>query len=189
MRRHDPAIPWFKGRTVASRKALKRGFGSAQEEITHSAWILEAIMDKGKLTQRQRRAYSYAAIATAIYVSKMITIGPIDLDDYDYRSAKLIEFRAVLELDQDRRVAGAAAIALNWSTLAQSKIGAPESDFANESLIRLHGVDDEIGLHAMNKNWSVIEALAQALLQKGRLTEAEALAIIGSIHGATDLNS
>ena len=64
-----------------------------------------------------------------------------------------------------------------------------KSDFANESLIRLHGVDDEIGLHAMNKNWPVIEALAQALLQKGRLTEAEALAIIGSIHGATDLNS
>jgi hypothetical protein len=55
-------------------------------------------MDKGKLTQRQRRAYSYAAIATAIYVSKMITIGPIDLDDYDYRSAKLIEFRTVLSL-------------------------------------------------------------------------------------------
>jgi hypothetical protein len=41
----------------------------------------------------------------------------------------------------------------------------------------------------MNKNWPVIEALAQALLQKGRLTEAEALAIIGSVHGATDLNS
>jgi len=123
-------------------------------------------MGEGKLTQRQRQAYSYAAIATAIYISKMIPIGPIDLADYDYRSEKLIEFRAVLNLDQGRRVAGAAAIALNWSTLAQTKIGAPESDFVDESLVRLHGVDDEIGLHAMNKNWPVIEALAKALLQK-----------------------
>ena len=146
-------------------------------------------MGEGKLTQRQRRAYSYAAMATTIYVSKMIPIGPIDLDDYDYRSAKLIEFRTVLNLDQDRRVVGAAAIALNWSTLAQTKIGAPESDFANESLVRLHGADDEIGLHTMNKYWLVIEALSQALLQKGRLTEAESLAIIGGVHGATDLNS
>jgi hypothetical protein len=64
-----------------------------------------------------------------------------------------------------------------------------ESDFANERLVRLHGVDDEIGLHAMNKNWPAIEALAQASLQKGRLTEAEALAIIGGDHVATDLNS
>jgi hypothetical protein len=32
-------------------------------------------MGEGKLTQRQRRAYSYAAIATAIYISKMIPIG------------------------------------------------------------------------------------------------------------------
>jgi hypothetical protein len=79
----------------------------------------------------------------------------------------------VLNLDQDRRVAGAAAIALNWSTLAQTKIGAPESDFANESLVRLHGVDDEIGLHAMNKNWPVIEALAQTLLQKGITPDLE----------------
>jgi len=47
---------------------------------------------------------------------------------------------------------------------------------------------DEIGLHAMNKNWPVIEALAQTLLQKGRLTEAEALATIGGVHGTT-LNS
>ena len=124
-------------------------------------------MGEGKLAQRQRRAYSYAAVATAIYVSKVIPIGPIDLHGYDYRSAKLIEFRAVLDLDQDRRVAGAAAIALNWSTLAQTKIGAPESDFANESLIRLHGVDDKIGLHAMNKNWPVIEALAQAHRGRG----------------------
>ena len=135
-------------------------------------------MGEGKLTQRQRRAYSYAAIATAIYVSKMIPIGPIDLADYDYRSEKLIEFRAVLNLGQDRRVAGAAAIALNWSTLAQTEIGAPESDFADESLVRLHGVDDEIGLHAMNKNWPVIEALAKALLQKGKITEAEVVAVI-----------
>jgi hypothetical protein len=96
----------------------------------------------------------------------------------DYRSEKLIEFRAVLNLDQGRRVAGAAAIALNWSTLAQTKIGAPESDFVDESLVRLHGVDDEIGLHPMNKNWPVIEALAKALLQKGKLTEAEVVAII-----------
>jgi len=44
-------------------------------------------------------------------------------------------------------------------------------------------------MHAMNKNWPVIEALAQALLQKGRLTEAEALAIIGSVQGATNLSS
>ncbi len=166
---------------MASVKALGQGFGSAR--------LVEAIMVEGKLTQRQRRAYSYAAVATAIHVSKVISIGPIDLHGDDYRSAKLVEFRAVLDLDQDRRVAGAAAIALNWSTLAQTKIGAPESDFANESLVRLHGVDDEIALHAMNKNWPLIEALAQALLQKGRLTEAEALAIIGGVHVATDLNS
>jgi hypothetical protein len=51
------------------------------------------------------------------------------------------------------------------------------------------GVDDEIGLHAMNKNWPAIEALAQALLRKGSVTEAEALAIIGRDHVATDLNS
>jgi hypothetical protein len=38
----------------------------------------------------------------------------------------------------------------------------------------------------MNKTWTVIEALAQALLQKGRLTEAEVLAIIGGVRGATD---
>jgi hypothetical protein len=30
----------------------------------------------------------------------------------------------------------------------------------------------------MNKNWPVIEALAKALLQKGKLTEAEVVAII-----------
>src|ERR1700731_792342 len=60
----------------------------------------------------------------------------------------------------------------------QTEIGAPESDFADECLVRLHGVDDEIGLHAMNKNWPVIEALAKALLQKGKITEAEAVAVL-----------
>src|ERR1700730_10697150 len=68
---------------------------------------------EGKWAQRQRRAYAYAAVAAAIHVSKVIPIGPIDLDGYDYRSAKLIEFRAMLDLDQDRRVPGAAASALN----------------------------------------------------------------------------
>lgn len=67
------------------------------------------------------------------------------------------------------------------STLAQ--IGAPESDFANESLVRLHGVDDEIGLPAGDRS------ACPSLIAKGRLTEAEALAMIGGDHVATDLNS
>ena len=41
-------------------------------------------MGEGKLAQRQHRAYSYAAVATAIHVSKVIPIGPIDLHGYDY---------------------------------------------------------------------------------------------------------
>jgi len=72
------------------------------------------------LTQRQRRAYSYAAIATAIYVSKMITIAN--------RSRLLrlsigetYRIRTVLNLDQDAGLLAPPQL-LELEHLAQTKM-------------------------------------------------------------------
>lgn len=131
-------------------------------------------MGQAFIKQRRWRAYSHAATAAAINVGKIIRIGDLDLAA-DYRSMMLEEIGRALRLDlTTRKIPGAACLILNWPILAQVNIGAPHEMFDSETLAEMAIEADPVGLNLMQRHWTAIEGLADALLRQDRLTEADA---------------
>ncbi len=131
-----------------------------------------------KFKHRRWKAYSHAATAVALHVTRVVPIGDIDLAE-DYPTLKLEEIGQALQLEKTtEKVPATACIAMNWGTLAQVNIGAPRDLFANESMAEILVEDDPIGLKLMRRHWRQIERLAEMLLRKGRLSAMEAVALI-----------
>ncbi len=128
--------------------------------------------------ERRWKAYSFAATACALHVAKLIPVGEIDLQA-DYRNDRLEKVGEALQLDlTTQRIPGSACIAVNWGILAAVEIGCPRFLFNGETMAELQVESDPIGLNLMRRHRPVIERLAWALLRKGHLIEAEALAMI-----------
>jgi hypothetical protein len=129
--------------------------------------------------ERRWKAYSQAATACAVYVTKVVPVGDVRLGA-DYRALKLEEIGRALGLDQTtKRIPGAACLVLNWGILAAVEIGCPRFLFNGADLAELQVESDPIGLVLMRRHWPVIQRLAEALVRRGQLTEAEALALLG----------
>ena len=125
-------------------------------------------MSVGKIRQRRLKAFNFAATACAVRIAGRVDVGPINLG-VDYRSEKLAEIGDVLALDQGK-ISDLAALVLNWGILAQRKIGAPPDAFADEQMVEFPDTRDPIGARLMLQHWLIIETLAKALLEKGRLS-------------------
>ncbi|MDR3408972.1 MAG: hypothetical protein P4L68_10785 [Methylovirgula sp.] len=135
---------------------------------------------ESRIKELRWKAFSHAATACAIHVAKIVPVGDIDLSA-DYRTKKLEEIGRALELDlTTEQIPGAACLVLNWSILAQVQIGAPRFLFNDADIAELLVENDPVGLNLMRRHWPAIERVAVALLCKGRLAEAEAIAIMGS---------
>ena len=143
-------------------------------------------MSEGKIRQRRLKAFNFAATACAVRIAGRVDVGPINLG-VDYRSEKLAEIGDVLVLDQGK-ISDLAALVLNWGILAQRKIGAPPDAFADEQMVEFPDTRDPIGARLMLQHWPIIETLAKALLEKGRLSESEVIAILDRDHFASELD-
>jgi hypothetical protein len=143
-------------------------------------------MSVGKIRQRRLKAFNFAATACAVRIAGRVDVGPINLG-VDYRSEKLAEIGDVLALDQGK-ISDLAALVLNWGILAQRKIGAPPDAFADEQMVEFPDTRDPIGARLMLQHWLIIETLAKALLEKGRLSESEVIAILDRDHFASELD-
>lgn len=147
------------------------------------AWLTErAVTWGGHMRQRQRRirAYSYAALAVAIFVTRHVAIGDVDIEVANYKIKKLDEISAVIGLDKKTlQIPKTAAICVNWPLLAQVKIGVPRGAVERD-MVEIKDSDDWLGAKAMENFWPIIERLAKVLMERGRVTEAEALALIAS---------
>jgi hypothetical protein len=145
-------------------------------------------MSEGKIRQRRLKAFNFAATACAVRIAGRVDVGPINLG-VDYRSEKLAEVGDVLALDQGTvKISGLAALVLNWGVLAQRKIGALPDAFAEEQMVEFPDTRDPIGARLMLQHWPIIETLAKALLEKGRLSESEVIAILDRDHFASELD-
>lgn len=127
-------------------------------------------------------AFSAAGAAAAVFVGKAVRVGDVDLAA-DYRSQKLQEIAKVLDLDGDTHlIPSSAALILNWSLLSRRKIGAPADLFEPEemvdTIVELDYEADRYGERLMERNWLQIFMLAEALLDKGRLSESEVVQIL-----------
>lgn len=132
-----------------------------------------------KQKQRRWRAYEQAATAVACHLCRdFINVGAIDLAA-DYRMTKLNEVGGALALTQaTERVPVGACLILNFGLLAQIEIGRSRHHFVGEDMARLPIPGDPFGVLLMRKHWRPIDRLAHALLQHGKLDEAEALTLI-----------
>jgi hypothetical protein len=129
------------------------------------------------------KVYEYAATACAIHLGRIVPIGDIDLDD-DYRMLKLEEIGQALKLQKTTALVPApACLAMNFAVLAQVKIGRPRNHFAGESMAEILVPADPIGANLLDRHWPQIERVAEALVLKGRLAEAEVLQILTARFG------
>ena len=126
------------------------------------------------------RAYGVAASAAAVYLGKVVPVGTLDLSR-DYITDAINATAEALGLeDETHFIPAPVCLCINWPILAQRKIGRPAYTFISEGFAELPVEDDPYGLQAMERNWNQISILAETLLNKVVLSEAQALALLAS---------
>jgi hypothetical protein len=142
-----------------------------------------------RVRQKRLRAYAFAATAVAIRFAGLdgvaarpgvdIPLGDISLDDANWRLRILDQVGVVLGLDKNTgQIPGYVAVVLNWGIYALKRIGASPESCGEKDMVRFDDKTQKADFAAFNQNWPVIERLARALIERGKLSEAEVGAML-----------